>query len=567
MRFDWIAGNPPWTTVGVKEQTQPALWINQARNADRPVGVRRIDEAFTWRASDLLADEGFAGLLIKATSLVNPTSADYRKSFFAQLYVRRITDFSHFLRILFMGAEGVRAEAPAACLVYAKYSSHQRREAILHFGPFVANQVATRVHSGRQRVWTITIYENDIQETDYQDAMDDIPSLWKTALWGNHLDRRTLEMLWHLLPQTLGQIVDAQGWVFGGGLRVKAVISKSKDKLTYVPILRGQKLLNMNILNRLDTKFIILNQAFEPITQERSYIHRGHSRLEVIRAPHIIVNATLAIFSDEDFVIPDPQLGIAGSSSDTDMLKAIALYLNASIAKYCFFFMSASWGTTISKVNPDELRQLMVPNFDKQQITRLASLYDGFAERERAALEQTAPLRTPLLNVQDELDDAVETELNIPVHVSIVAREFMRVRYQFLKGRTAETAIDLPSEYQLKEYAEQLRSLVDGFARKKHHISIYYGREAILATVELTRESQTVPVSVSERETAARNLLDASGEKHSQWVYVQRSIRIFDGPRVHIIKPSRLLDWTRTQAILDAGDLISEVLDKTSPHA
>ncbi len=49
-------------------------------------------------------------------------------------------------------------------------------------------------------------------------------------------------------------------------------------------------------------------------------------------------------------------------------------------------------------------------------------------------------------------------------------------------------------------------------------------------------------------------------EQISQWAYVQRSLRLFDGPRIHLYKLPRLIDWTRTQAMNDAGDIIEEVL-------
>jgi hypothetical protein len=71
---------------------------------------------------------------------------------------------------------------------------------------------------------------------------------------------------------------------------------------------------------------------------------------------------------------------------------------------------------------------------------------------------------------------------------------------------------------------------------------------------------------ISRKPNSVARILQAVKEQHSQWAYVQRSVRIFDGPYVHIIKPARLLDWTRTQAIQDAADLISEVLSRTEPQ-
>ncbi len=567
MRFHWIAGNPPWS--GAKAATQKAAlaWMN-AEKSTRKIGGRRLDEAFTWRSGGLLDGGGCAGLLVMATTLINPESSEYRKGFFAQYDVRRITNFSHLLRILFMGAEGVRAEAPAACVIYTKNDLEGSRKPILHFGPFAANQVATRSHGGRRRVWTITIYESEVQEVDYSDAVKDVPCLWKTALWGNFLDRRTLQRLHRILPNPFSKIIDDHKWVFGGGLRVITASSKSKDTLTFIPQLRGEMLLDMRAMNKSDYRFVVPDQAIIPLPKEREFIHRGHSRLELTRAPHIIINATLAVFSGSDFVITDPQIGVAGPSKDADLLKAVALYFNSSIAKYLLFFVNASWGSTVSKINPEELRRVPFPELDTQQIQHLAVLYDSFADAEQQALDQFSPMKPSLSNVQSKLDNAVETALHIPEHISMVAREFMGVRYQLLKGKTGGSVTSTPSVKRLTEYAEQLRLQVDDFAQRCHRISIHIGDNSILATVELTREKQTIPVFVSENDSkAAHAILDAAGEQHSQWVYVQRSVRIFDGPRVHIIKSSRLLDWTRTQAILDAGDIISEVLDKTSAHA
>ena len=57
-------------------------------------------------------------------------------------------------------------------------------------------------------------------------------------------------------------------------------------------------------------------------------------------------------------------------------------------------------------------------------------------------------------------------------------------------------------------------------------------------------------------------LTDENGftQQFSQWVYIQRGLRIFDGSKVHIYKVPRLTNWTRTQALNDADDLIAEVL-------
>ena len=73
-------------------------------------------------------------------------------------------------------------------------------------------------------------------------------------------------------------------------------------------------------------------------------------------------------------------------------------------------------------------------------------------------------------------------------------------------------------------------------------------------------------VRVAEGKEAAtvKSLLEAAETKFSQWVYVKRSIRLEDGDTVHLIKPPRRLEWTETNALLDADDFIAETIEERS---
>ncbi len=568
LRFDWVMGNPPWKGADERNEShRHALdWMHEASKLGREVGERRLDEAFTWRAGDALKEGGYAGLLVMATSLVNSSSSDYRKGFFTTFYVKRITNLSNFMRILFMGPEGKRAEAPAACLIYKKDSSTVSKEAILHFGPFVANQKPLSAKGQRRRAWTLTIYESDIQEIDYQDATDDIPCLWKTALWGGYQDRRALRRLKKLLPLTLGDVIAERHWKFGTGPHIKAERSKSKGRFNPAPLLAGKSILETNDLS---TFFFVPDEILRPLPPERQFIRQrgGQSGIALLFAPHILISATHALYSDKDFIIPDPKVGIAASREDADYLKATAFYLNSSVARYAHFLHNPTWGISIDKVSPGTVGAIPFTRLSIEQVRKLAKAYDELAGREQTYLAEYAPLQGTLLDLQNEVDEKVDAVLKIPESLSMVAREFMQVRYQLSKGKLGDTASEPPTADQLKEYGEQLRSQIDDFTRRHHRITIQAGKEAVIATVEVTSEPHTLRIVVSHKpNSVAKDVLQAVQEQHSQWAYVQRSVRVFDGPCVHIIKTARLLDWTRTQAVQDAADLISEVLDKTEPR-
>lgn len=566
MQFDWVMGNPPWEGADERDEGHhhALRWMRKASRSGRNVGERRLDEAFTWRAGDVLKEGGYAGLLVMATSLLNSSSSDYRKGFFTAFYVQRVINLSNFMRILFMGPEGKRAEAPAACLIYKKEISLVRREAILHFGPFVANQIPLSAKGQRRRAWTITIYENDIQEIDYQDAIDDIPCLWKIALWGGYQDRRALRRLKKLLPLTLEDVIKERHWRFGTGPHVKAEQSKAKGEFKPTPLLAGKSILETNDLS---TSFFVPDEILRVLSQERQQIRRGQSAIELLFAPHMLVSTTHALYSDKDFIIPAPKVGIAASREDAEYLKATALYLNSSVARYAHFFRNPTWGISIDRVSPETVGAIPFTQLSTEQVKTLAKAYDELASREQTYITQYASFQGEPLDLQNEVDDTVDAVLKIPESLSALACEFMQIRYQLSKGKLGDTAIEPPTADQLKAYGEQLRSHIDDFTRKHHRVTIQAGKEAIIATIEVTSEPHILQLIVSQNQnSAARKILLSVKEHHSQWVYVQRSVQIFNGPYVHIIKAARLLDWTRTQAIQDAANLISEVLSRTEPH-
>jgi hypothetical protein len=49
----------------------------------------------------------------------------------------------------------------------------------------------------------------------------------------------------------------------------------------------------------------------------------------------------------------------------------------------------------------------------------------------------------------------------------------------------------------------------------------------------------------------------------SQWSYFRRDLQIHTESRTYLFKPFERLHWTRTQAILDASELIAEMVTPT----
>jgi len=293
------------------------------------------------------------------------------------------------------------------------------------------------------------------------------------------------------------------------------------------------------------------------------------------------------------------------SSNDEDYLKAVSIYLNSSLVAYYLFFYVPEWGVfrQAKRVATTKVKQIPTPEFTPAQIKLLADLqkelvdyekqeirscfknataqksmcYDAFdsgdtykvssSDLSKNEMKEAEVFIAKLRKIlQDRIDERVFNIFNIPEDIRLTAKEFIQTRLPLDKPNVLIDIITLPSEQILRNYACQLRDELDDFtlAKTHHQVTITYSSELIECVVEITSQKSPVPVQVAAGDlTMTKLFADLNNnlrEQFSQWVYVKRGLRFFDGPRVYIYKTPRLIDWTRTQAMIDAGDIIGEVV-------
>ena len=126
-----------------------------------------------------------------------------------------------------------------------------------------------------------------------------------------------------------------------------------------------------------------------------------------------------------------------------------------------------------------------------------------------------------------------------------------------------------PTEQELLAYARELREELDDFVMGEayHRVRVTHSDELIECVVEIIKDGAPFPVdehNIHAGDLTTAKLLaelgDVLKQQVSQWVYVQRGLRLFDGPRIYIYKSPRLIDWTRTQALNDANGIIGAAL-------
>ncbi len=571
-KFDWIIGNPPWIELkpqkdnGQDIEIKARSWIRN-NIEKRPTTGNRVCESFSWRVTDLLASNGYVALLIHANSLFNHESQKYRKAFFREHSVSRVTNFAHLAYVLFGG----RGNEPAATLIYSKAETETESPEIVHYAPFIINQIANRPwrRGEKQTTWTITINENEISTISSVEVESGGMLPWKNALWGNLRDKKGIKRLQRLFPISLGELVNIKGWHFHQGLEVKN--HTSKDKLESAPYLAGWK--EIDIYKKFDARnmtrtrfrFAVPDNILYNIPNDSFFIRKGRKLPFVLaKAPHIVINSGYCVYSDIDFVIPHPHIGISGSEQDDDYLRSVAVLLNSSVIQYYLFFISPSWGVGRSRLYAKDLKSIPLPDCSSQQIVALSQLH-----KRLVYLEQFTDTSDTLL--QELLDNSIEDLLSIPKNIGIIAREFIYIRLQLNQGKSIVPATAFPTEENLHKYALHLRNELDAFTEGsglRHRVILTQSKSLIMCSVEFVQSDYAIDIHVEKAQGDSSSLLSYIQEKtkqrFSQWVYVQRSLRIFEDSRVYICKSPRLIDWTRTQALNDADDIIAEILSVRS---
>jgi len=56
-------------------------------------------------------------------------------------------------------------------------------------------------------------------------------------------------------------------------------------------------------------------------------------------------------------------------------------------------------------------------------------------------------------------------------------------------------------------------------------------------------------------------------ERQASTLYTRRHVRIYDGPRFYVVRPSERRLWTRSQAYADAGSFVAEILSRSKRAA
>jgi hypothetical protein len=418
------------------------------------------------------------------------------------------------------------------------------------------------------------------------DAANGETSVWKLAFWGTARDARSLDRIQQLYPFTLAGFCEKKKWdkkMPRQGAELRQY--DDKEEVIYCEELKGKNRFDSYTFNKLikdSLHFSLPDETLFPIPDDLCYVRErgGMSGLVINRPPHLMISATwknFLIYSEKYFAIPPRQMGIAAPDGDKEQLRALAVYLGSSLVDYFVFFQVPEWGvySDFPHVALRNVRTVPTPDFTPKQVSALSKLHrELVSEKTDFRLESYGG--SPNTAKQRLIDKAVFEALNVPDDLRLLIEDFRDTRLPLDKGRSVLDKLGkCPSATELQSYGHTLKDELERFLLGEARVSVdlLASPDLIRCEVKLHsnghRVAQTVNVGNATGHHQTRQLLrslrEQLGEEFSQWVYVDRNLRVFKDDAVQIFKAPRLMDWTRTQALNDADDVIAEILTNGKP--
>jgi len=583
--YDWIVGNPPWKEVNAEkpQKLEPAdraalAWMQQNK-VKHPVSGNQLAEAFAWKVTQSLSKDGLVGLLMPATTLFKKTAKSFRSKFFAKTETWCVVNFSNLRHLLFQGAVN-----PAAAFFYSLLQQeHKQVQNIITYAPFAVDQLPRYKKDGnkKEKLWTVIVNDCGIREIRLSEAVSGEGLPWKLAMWGTVQDKRLLESITKRFI-SFSEFRRVHNLAISEGLQLREYSSPQlvdHDLVDPIEEIIGKNELIMDKLRGCGKIHSFPAEAFTQVEESRAYVRKGRKAtpLEVCYPPHIIVDSPrrFAIFSGEFILVPPRQIGIAGKASQTDMLKALCLYLKSDFVAYHQYLSSALWGIERDRLNVDDLNRLPIPlgNLSTDELSEWVRLYNDLVETSSNIRQDSAG---PLFDDSQEDDNvklllnqvnkAVYDLLGITKSEQYLIHDLLQTRMQLNEGAIAREAVKLSSKSEITTYAAIMKSELDGFLNQadSHLIKVYYSDDSAIIKILHVSTPRAGPPEVikvdAQTQAEFAKLARQLPREQGQWIYFNRGLRFFEGRTTYIFKPRERLYWLKSQALVDADEFIADKL-------
>jgi len=508
-------------------------------------------------APNFCASDGEIALLAptKSTILVaSKTHEKFRKEFFEKYDVRAVINFSALVYELF-----IDSLSPAVAIFYQPGQPKPGQRIV--YGVPKPSPLS-------QRLGAIVLDSTEVKFLDREELLA-YPVLWKVALWGTPRDAALIERLKDY--PTLEQQAKLLEWKIREGYMEKQRGIKPREAMW----LQDMPLVDVNKFTQYRVK-----------TTERvqeSVFHRPRTK-DIYRAPLTLIARSKceAAFVEEGAIAYRTKItGVIGKPGQEHLLKWLTAYVNSSLAKYYHFLTSTSWAVERGTIIHAEYKHMpfFLPDIDDPRIREILAHLDEIIHLKDQIEDAifVGQYESALRIHQDEIDRLVFDIYDLDATERQLVKDTLEYGLNFFKWAKQKRrtpggtlAVRRPTEQVLRDYAETFMDSMGSLFRYQGQTlnSMIYQDGAPLSIVgfeiidiDQAREVSFIEDSGSLRKTL-RYLDRLLNEQSAPALYMRRHVRIYDGPKFYLVRPSEGRFWSRSQARVDADSFAMELLSR-----
>lgn len=568
--IDVTVGNPPWGSHA-GQGTEAARWLEIH---GREVADGQIAAAFMWKAAEHAAPDGRICFLVPHGILYNHSSAalTFQKSFLKAYALDRVLNLTDYQFFLFS-----EARHPALVVSY-RNREPGRDHKVRHWAPKtdwkVLRAEVITVSEQDQSVLTLPAILRDLEQKD-------APQIWKRVSTGSPRDRRLLDRLadFPRLRERVRQPRERQStkpWLVAEGFQPFGENDAASSRRTLQ--LPG----NLFVRAKSDhLQLVLLPQDCETRRSNTIVTRRAIRDLQIFRAPHVLVAKGFGsiAYADFDVSFQHALRGIAGPKSDRHLLMFLAAYLRSPLAQYFQFHTSSNWGVSRQEVHVGELLRLPFPLPEAiHDPARGRKIIEEVASTVQTVMRESKKTLVHRDSVVDDAQKKADTLIfeyfDVTDSERIVIEDSVRLAFESFRpsaGASSIPALEPSTPDDRERYKSRLCQTLNGWARGRDgKISGFtnVSRETGMGLVVLEKNggalhSGSQPKSNGDLLAALENLR-TSASIRSNTFELARGIKVFDGPRLYMVKPLGRRYWSETAALNDADEIASSILMRAS---
>lgn len=577
--FDAIVGNPPWTHdpaaraadreiqkrgrvagASLNEEESPGRrsGVTYARLNGLPLPPRSNDWAFLWRCRDFALPHTRIALVMKSTPFFSRehSAADRRDRLLRAFPSVSLVNMAQLrLSGLFQDYEGEIGDKAAA-------------------GPallFLSNCLPT--DPGTATVinlpWTPTFQNTGIFELPSEpakalpiDLLARRPELLKAAAYGEERDVWFLEKLAKNPRVTLlRSFIDEHGLSAGQGFQPGTLYS-------------AEHLTGLRRLSATQFRALRLPDELPIFTATRAYRAYDRSRYEgpLVVLPEGGLTAAVergrytAAFDRRTIVYNESFVGLSFADSDEKLARALVTVMNSSFVAYQLALTGCTLGIKQTKVERVDLNGLWLPRLGQLPAVTLQELVD---------LEDKLANGGNPSHLLERLDNLVYEACGFTTAESALLEDAVRRAASIIFETPADrcTMDTPPLASEINAYARHLCTGIDSYAEDDDDLVLvpeYFAQAAndlivmrfALSHRESAEQRDIAPASL--QMVAPLDLSRAFGGPELPYLKPLRTLRLYVGDWLLIIKPARYRCFTPAAAWSDSDRVISDLMGTTA---